>query len=300
MYIHINKYFKYLKYTEKPEEQPSEVEQLSEVKAAARRKEVVKLGGGAVACVICEKRSYPAETIYFEQIPYHVDCFRCTKCNRKIEGVFNAAMYEYQLYCRRCFQHDGLNRLQAQVKWKPTSSGSQSTKSTASGAFSKLGGGSTACTSCNKPCYPAETASFEGKPYHDKCIACSECNTGCTVNNIFKYDDKLYCNKCWTKNNLNRKQLESASKWKPKEGNSAQPSGQFSTLGGGGTKCVECEKTVYPAEAITYESRVYHPKCFCCNNCQQRIQTVNYAEHKGQTPYCKRCFAQLQLWRADK
>uniref|UniRef100_A0A0A9XKD2 Cysteine and glycine-rich protein 2 n=1 Tax=Lygus hesperus TaxID=30085 RepID=A0A0A9XKD2_LYGHE len=280
---------------DRPVEEPTE--ELSEVQAAARRKEVINLGGGAVACVICEKRSYPAETIYFEKIPYHVDCFRCIKCNRKIEGVFNAAMFEYKLYCRRCFQHDNLNRLQAQVKWRPsTSSGSQ-----ASGAFAKLGGGSVPCAVCNKACYPAETANFEGKVYHDRCLACSECNTGCTVNNIFQYDNKLYCNKCWTKHNFNRKQLETASKWKPStSGGSATQSGQFSSLGGGGIKCFDCNKTVYPAEAINYETRVYHPKCFRCNNCQQRIQTINHAEHKGPIPYCKRCFTQLELWRPDK
>jgi len=267
------------------EEQPQEP-QLSEVKAAALKKQVIQMGGGAVACVICEKRSYPAETTYFDQLPYHAECFKCTKCTQKIQGTVDATQYEHNLYCRRCFTASGFNRLQAQVKWTPkTTSGSGTA---ASGMFAKLGGGSHPCTACTKPCYPAETVSFEGKRYHNECIACSECSAKCTVNSINQFEEKLFCNKCWTQGHYAAKQVAARGASGPKSGGY---NAVTLKLGGGSVPCPACDKACYPAEAVSYEGKRYHSECIACSECSAKctVNTINQFEEKL---FCNKCWTQ--------
>ena len=254
----------------------------------------MQLGGGAVGCVICEKRSYPAETVYFDQVPYHVECFKCYKCTQKIQGTVDAAQYEHNLYCRRCFTNSGFNRLQAQVKWTPKTNSGSSTATNA--AFANLGGGSTPCHSCSKPCYPAETVSFEGNRYHGDCIACSECSTKCTVNQINQFDNKLYCGKCWNNGNYAQKQIANRNPSGPKSGNY---SAVTLKLGGGSTPCASCEKPCYPAETVSFEGKRYHGDCIACSECSTKCTVNQISQFEGKL-FCGKCwhhgnYAQKQL-----
>lgn len=83
-------------------------------------REIVQMSGGAVKCVECETRSYPAETIYFDKLPYHRDCFKCTNCKEKIPNLSSAQGFEQDLYCNRCYNNLGLRQKQlSQAKWVP-------------------------------------------------------------------------------------------------------------------------------------------------------------------------------------
>lgn len=46
--------------------------------------EDMKSSGTARRCNYCGKKSYPAETVTYELIPYHKSCFRCLKCNKRL------------------------------------------------------------------------------------------------------------------------------------------------------------------------------------------------------------------------
>eukprot|EP00461_Guttulinopsis_vulgaris_P001411 UN01411 len=366
-----------------------QVEQLSEIQQLRREGKFKDAGGSAVFCVICEKKSYPAETVNFEKLPYHKDCFKCTKCSKKIEGGFNASIFEYNLYCRGCFATSGFNRAQAQVKWQPKASGASTTYNPAfsglgggaevckacnkacysaeavlfeknkyhpdclrcqedgcgvlctvaqlnkfdekiyctscwnkgdyrrkqldlakaapkaSGAynpaFAGLGGGGSKCTGCGKTCYTAETITFEKQPYHAECLKCSECKVKMTLSQANKFEENIFCTKCWANGGYSRKQVEAAKTWQPKE-STGEVSAQFAGLGGASssTKCKTCTKTVYPAEQVLYETHYYHPLCFKCTHCNNRIENIGAAMHNKKEPYCKKCFQQLELYRADK
>lgn len=369
------------------EPQVEQVEQLSEIQQLAREGKFKDAGGSAVFCVNCEKKSYPAETVSFEKLPYHKECFKCTRCAKKIEGGFNAAKFDHKLYCRGCFAASGFNRQQAQVKWTPKASGSETaynpqfaglgggdkpclvcgkkcysaeavlfeknnyhadclrcqedgcntlctvsqlnqfggklycnpcwnkgsynkkqlelaqTGPKPSGSYSeitlKLGGGGVKCTTCTKTCYPAETITFEGKPYHGECLKCSECDLKMTLAQANQFEEKLFCGKCWTNGGYAIKQRDAAKTWTPKATDAASYNPVGAKLGGGGLKCRTCEKTVYPAEALLYETFHYHPLCFKCTHCNNRIENINSAQHNRKNPYHTRCFQELNLHRPE-
>jgi len=242
------------------------------------------LGGGGVPCTTCGKTAYPAETVLFETKPYHAECFRCTKCNKMIDSS-KGALYESKVYCKMCFDKEGFAMKQTQVKWTP--------KASAGGASapSRFGGGGAPCQSCSKTAYPGESVQYEQKIYHAKCLKCSECSKECTLNNVAQYDNKLYCTRCFEKGGFARKQADVK---KPGDKKAASSNPRFANLGGGGSKCFTCGKTVYPAETVLYEQKPYHVKCFKCLNCSKEI-TVNQADRKGDKVYCNKCFMDLGL-----
>lgn len=263
------------KVDEKPEEK---VDEKPDEKVDDNKVEAVKpkLGGGGIECLICTKTSFPAETIYFEQKAYHVNCFKCTSCTKKISGGFDAAQYENNIYCQKCFKVGGFSAKQRVVKWVPKSGQQQASSS-----------GGTACTVCQLTVFPAETVSFETKPYHNKCLSCFDCKQQCTVNNVAQFEGSLYCTKCWEKGGYAQKQRN--VKWVSKSGSSGAFNPIAAKLGGGGTKCTVCEKTCYPAETVSFETQPYHPNCLACSDCTIRctVNSVNKYENKL---YCAKCW----------
>jgi hypothetical protein len=246
-----------------------------------------------MTCTICSKVAYPAETIIFEQKPYHAECFKCTQCSKKMEGAHAASQYEGKIYDKMCFEREGFHLKQRQVKWVPKAE----TAGRAS-VSSKFGGGGTPCNSCGKTVYSGEAVSYEQKIYHAKCLKCSECSKECTVNDVNQFENVLYCKRCFEKGGFARKQLTSKSATGAGgEKKSTGASARFASLGGGGAKCHTCQKTVYPAETVQFEQRPYHSKCFKCLNCSKEL-TVAAAESKGPQVYCTKCFQELGLHRA--
>ncbi|KAJ0965407.1 hypothetical protein J5N97_026545 [Dioscorea zingiberensis] len=57
-------------------------------------------------------------------------------------------------------------------------------------------------------------------------------------------------------------------------------------------KCKACEKTVYPVEQLTADSKVYHRACFRCHHCKGTLKFSNYSSFEG-VLYCKPHYDQL-------
>lgn len=236
-----------------------------------------KFGGGGSKCTICAKTVYPAETVQFEKKPYHVDCFRCTTCNKKMEGTGNSAEFEDKIYCRHCFTKNGFAQKQRNVKWvKKESTGTATT--------SKFGGGGTACAICEKTVYPAENLSYEKKSYHADCFACSACSKKMTASGAAHFEGTLFCVKCFADGGYARKQAKSSG-----TGSTGASSSIASKFGGGGTKCAICDKTVYPAENLPYEKKSYHADCFACSLCSKKMNASGAAQYEGAL-FCTKCF----------
>lgn len=241
-----------------------------------------KFGGGGAKCKICDKTAYPAETIQFEKVPYHIECFRCTTCNKKMEGAGKAAQYEEKLYCTGCFSKGGFAQKQKKVVWtkKEPVDGEPS--------VSKFGGGGNACTICQKTVYMAETLSFEKKVYHPDCFKCAieSCGKKMTASGAAAFEDQVFCKKCFQEHGYNRKQAMSAGT------GSTKANAMASKFGGGGIKCPKCDKTVYPAEAVSYEKVAYHNDCFTCDTelgCGKKMSPAGAAQFEG-TLFCTKCF----------
>jgi len=159
--------------------------------------------------------------------------------------------------------------------------------------MSTFGGGGVPCTICEKTVFPAEMVSFEKKPYHIECFRCQEtkpedstCGKKLEASNAMGYADKLYCKQCFAAGGYAQKQRN--VKWTPKTNSTSNS--LASKFGGGGNPCVICSKTVYPAETVSYEKKVYHIECFKCTTCTKKITPSGAASYEDQL-YCKKCFA---------
>lgn len=240
-----------------------------------------KWGGGGSKCTICTKTVYPAETIQYEKKPYHVDCFRCSECNKKMEGAAKAANFEDTLYCHNCFKKLGFAQKQKNVVWK------KKENTTSSAIASKFGGGGNPCTVCAKTVYPAETVSFEKKIYHSDCLKCVDCDKKLKVSDCAQFDEKLYCLLCFERGGYRQKQAKGG--WTKKTGGASNS--LASKFGGGGTPCASCNKAVYPAEAVSYEKKVYHAECMVCSieTCKKKCKVSDVAQFDGKL-FCTKCF----------
>jgi len=167
-----------------------------------------------------------------------------------------------------------------------------------SSAPSKFGGGGNKCVKCDKTVYAAETVSFEKAAYHAECFKCDSCTkiiqsaSGAAV-----FETLLLCVKCFKDGGYKQKQTNTVKEYKPST-TSAAPS----KFGGGGAKCYTCNTTVYAAEAISYEKKLFHSDCLKCRNCSKKV-TPSGAEAKriGEEieVYCKKCWGELGLNRAS-
>lgn len=240
-----------------------------------------KWGGGGSKCTICEKTVYPAETVQYEKKPYHVECFRCSECNKKMEGAAKASNFEDKLFCNNCFAKGGFAQKQKNVKWVKK-------ETTSSAIASRFGGGGNPCTVCSKTVYPAETVSFEKKIYHADCLKCTDCSKKLKVSDCAQFDEKTYCLLCFERGGYRQKQ----AKWTPKTTSSTTNSAIASKFGGGGTPCAVCTKSVYPAEAVSFEKKVYHSACLVCSveTCKKKCTVSSVAQFEG-VLFCTKCFA---------
>jgi len=150
--------------------------------------------------------------------------------------------------------------------------------------MTSFGGGGVKCTICDKTAYPAETVSYEKQPYHVECFKCSECAKKITPASAAKFEDKIFCTQCFSKGGYSQKQRN--VKWEAKESSSNALASKF---GGGGTPCTICAKTVYPAETLSFDKRVYHIACFTCTTCSKKMTSSDAAAYEEQV-YCRKCF----------
>lgn len=56
--------------------------------------------------------------------------------------------------------------------------------------------------------------------------------------------------------------------------------------GGSSEVCCLCNKTVYAAERIATDGRIYHANCFRCHTCNKKLALGTYAQISG-TLFCK-------------
>lgn len=250
-----------------------------------------KFGGGGVKCTKCEKTVYSAEQLSFEKKPYHAACFACHFCEKKMSPN-GAAQFEDAdgaiVMCTKCFGEKGYRQKQV--------ANTKKGGSTSNALASKFGGGGNKCEVCTKTVYAAETLSFEKKAYHAACFTCGECNKKMSPSDGNQFEDKLLCSKCFSSGGYSKKQTKTATTTTSSK-TSSKLAGKF---GGGGNKCVRCDKTVYPAETVSYEKNYFHSKCFTCTNCDCQLTTAGAEAKKDTLPnaYCKKCWGELGLNKA--
>lgn len=194
------------------------------------------------------------------------------------------------------------------------SSSGDSSASTSSPSTSRFGGGDVIrCQKCNGRVYPAEMVKMDGQIWHQNCLRCVEegCGkklSGANWGGFVPPDNSPYCD-------VHHKRLLQAkgsaieysgsttnSKWNIKPGQESTPnpsSGETKTDspkppprwgGAPSTKCEKCGKTVYNAEMVKMEGKIFHGTCLRCveNGCNKMLTGANWG---GFLPngdaYCK-------------
>lgn len=248
-------------------------------------------GGGGQKCVVCDKTSYPAESIQFESRIYHADCFSCITCHKKLDNATQAALYESNVYCRTCFNKQGLNRKQAEIKsWnKSLTQPLDSSVQPATTPRSKFGGGGLPCHKCSLTVYNGEAQSYDGKLYHPQCLLCGDCDRKLVMSDIGgAYNDRTLCRPCWNKGGYAQKQRDAGGK---PHSNTNTYNPKFAALGGGGAgSCVKCSKLVYGGEAVSYNNKIYHPQCMNCADCQKNLPVSEVAGEYDNNTLCRPCW----------
>jgi hypothetical protein len=112
--------------------------------------------------------------------------------------------------------------------------------------------------------------------------------------------DVAICKKCFGEKQVRALQA-TQKKWVSKSTSSGGTDSRFNAFGGGGSKCKVCSKTVYPAETVNFEKQIYHGKCFCCQECNKKLDVskANYTKNDGVIDvYCEKCYYGKGLNRA--
>jgi len=188
-----------------------------------------KYGGGGIKCYKCGKTVYQGEKVTFEKRTYHIKCFKCDICSKKMTtstaNHFSLETNDHAkklgiefeekngkrdlAICRKCFGEKNIRSLQAsQKKWVGKTSSSTTDK-----RFNAFGGGGTKCKVCSKTVYPAEALNFEKHTWHAKCFCCQECGKKLTLSSVdyTKHDDgdiDIYCKQCFFDKGLNRANIK--------------------------------------------------------------------------------------------
>ncbi|RWS22477.1 Cysteine and glycine-rich protein 2-like protein, partial [Leptotrombidium deliense] len=59
---------------------------------------------------------------------------------------------------------------------------------------------------------------------------------------------------------------------------------------GGAEVCQRCNKAVYMAEKMMGAGSAWHKTCFCCKECNKRLESTTLCEREGEI-YCKTCYS---------
>jgi len=287
-----------------------------------------KFGGAGTQekCVKCGKTVYIAEMNKMEGQIWHIECLRCVECNKKLAGANWGGFVppENKPYCAPChrkMRQAAGNAIEfsgstTHSKWNVkggsgTEGASTPVGDTPSQSNVKPGEG---CMKCGKKVYPAETVKMEGQIWHDNCLRCVEdgCNkklSGSNWGGFVPPDNKPYCNTHHKRliqaagNSIDISGSTATSKWAQKkesgEGGAEatsspstdSPSAKPRWGGAPSEKCVKCGKTVYNAEMVKMEGKIFHDNCLRCveDGCNKKLSGANWGGFvpPDNKPYCK-------------
>jgi hypothetical protein len=143
---------------------------------------------------------------------------------------------------------------------------------------------------------------MQGQIWHVKCLRCKECNKildGANWGGFAGEDNTPLCNihlerlRASQGSSAGYTGSTSSSGWTPKQSttsSSSSSSGAKPRWGGAPKdKCEICGKTVYPAEKLSLDKKIFHAKCLKCVSCGKYVSGANYGGlvPPNNTAYCK-------------
>jgi len=184
--------------------------------------EKVSIGGsGAPLCPRCNDRVYFNEERKAVGKTWHIKCFNCAKCKKKLDST-TLASNEDEIYCQHCHKKEfgpkgygfagGAAGLYAEVKASASATNgslSSSVQKPAAVATSNERNPALApkylpnpndpnsCPRCGKKVYFAEEVKALNKKFHRLCFKCGNCNKMLEPGRCSTHENDLYCNSCY-------------------------------------------------------------------------------------------------------
>lgn len=188
----------------------------------------VSIGGTAAPkCPRCNDRVYFNEEKRAVNKSWHIKCFNCATCKKKLDSAIMAT-HEEEIYCRHCHKKEfgpkgygfagGAAGLAAEYKAPKTTNtaassvqkpeavtdGSAPVVATSNGTNPSLAprnppnpNDPNSCPRCGKKVYFAEEVKALGKKFHKLCFKCGNCNKMLEPGRCSTHDNDLYCNNCY-------------------------------------------------------------------------------------------------------
>jgi len=237
---------------------------------------------GAPRCPRCNDRVYAAEETLAIGQSWHQKCFSCKTCHRKLDSG-NLCDNEGEIYCKACYGRS------FGPKGYGFGGGAGSLATFGADTIVPVAGDPSEAHAAvaSKWCNACDKAGDGGK-------FCGDCG-GKLVDRSVLVEAKLdgvHSNKSRFEQIAADADAEAAPhpilKSVPKQSLPAAlaPKGKF---GGGGTKCVRCNKSVYDAEKTVGPNGAYHNACFVCLSCGKSLSAITLADNEGEI-YCQACY----------
>ncbi|KAJ2890354.1 LIM and senescent cell antigen-like-containing domain protein 2, partial [Coemansia aciculifera] len=123
-----------------------------------------------------------------------------------------------------------------------------------------------------------------GRQYHPQCFACAGCGERFDEGSYVCFEGHEYHHHCVDAFGQTQQQQH-------KQQHGQQQPDAFDKDGGGPLACAQCRK---PIEGVflRHNDAVFHPPCFCCNDCRRPITPgMPFGEIERAAPCCESCLA---------
>jgi len=190
-------------------------------------------------CTVCDKTVYDQERQSYDNKHWHVACFKCLSCKRRID-VKSVAMIKGDLYCKPCFLKTFKEKgsyasfgVKTLPNWKgPGAEGGETggasspasppadteAKATTTESHLTVPGVKTPapvevpginlsssdlvnpkCKVCSKTVYDQEKQVYDKTVWHQACFKCLNCKSRISVKAVAMIQGDLYCKNCFLK-----------------------------------------------------------------------------------------------------
>ena len=161
-------------------------------------------------------------------------------------------------------------------------------------ARASYGGGGEPCDACGKTVYLAERVLANRCMFHKDCLKCSTCGKKLAAGGDWHLDGTtIYCKAHLLQKRKSEPEVAGKADAPARQVPLSHPPTRGLTLGGGGERCCRCDKTVYSAERVAANGRVWHKECFRCTTCGSLLGPSGWGKDAAGELYCHHHHAQL-------
>ena len=272
----------------------------------------VKAGeGDKSGCLRCGDKVFSVDKVLGRTGVYHKQCLSCGGCATKLSVTSYNCASDGDIYCKHCYQQKFGVRGRAGSVSRIQASDIITTDDDPNN-----------CLRCGGRVYPAEKMLASSGVFHRSCFRCVNCSRtldsySCNCGE----DGEIYCKNCYQEEfgtlsrqsrsrTGSRAQSRAASRPRVRsrsgsipnldsiEGNRIIADAIVNTTSIKAREddidaCPRCQGKVFEAEKMVAKNRVYHRKCFSCEECKRSLDYLSVNEGLNNSIYCKTCYNKL-------